>query len=244
MLIIPAIDLVNGRCVRLRQGDFAQETVYAEDPLEVAHQWAALGGRRLHLVDLDAARGSGDNRAVIKRIAAELEIEIEVGGGLRSLADLEEILEAGADYAIIGSAAYTSPDLVEQAVTRFGEAILVGIDARDGQVAVQGWLETVAITPAELGRMMKESGVETVIFTDIAKDGMLSGPNLTASVELSETTGLNVIISGGVSTYQDLEQIAAEAANNPRISGAIIGKALYTGAIDLAHAISQFGGER
>jgi len=242
MLIIPAIDLVNGRCVRLRQGDFAQETIYGEDPLEMAHHWAAQGSTRLHLVDLDAARGSGDNRGVIKRIAAELEIAIEVGGGLRSLADIDEILAAGADYAIIGSAAYTNPDLVEQAVYRFGEAILVGIDARDGRVAVQGWLETVATSPAELGRVVKECGVETVIFTDISRDGMLSGPNLAASVELSAKTGLNVIVSGGVSTCGDLEAIAAEAADNPRIVGAIIGKALYTGAIDLAHAVKQFGG--
>ncbi|MBO8126267.1 MAG: 1-(5-phosphoribosyl)-5-[(5-phosphoribosylamino)methylideneamino]imidazole-4-carboxamide isomerase [Firmicutes bacterium] len=243
MLVIPAIDLLGGRCVRLRQGDYNQETVYSEDPVEVAVKWASLGAERLHLVDLDAARRSGENRDVIKAIAKELAIPIEVGGGLRSMANLEEVFAAGARYGIIGTAAYRDPRFVAEAVKEYGDRIIVGIDARDGQVAVEGWQEKVQVSAWELGTQMKELGVETVIFTDIARDGMLSGPNIASSLDLAEKTGLKVIISGGVSGLVDIEEAAEAARKNPLLSGIIVGKALYTGAVNLAEALDLAGGE-
>lgn len=242
MLLIPAIDLRGGRCVRLHQGDFAQETVFSDNPLETARRWGLQGATRLHLVDLDAAGETGDNRAVIAEITSQMPIEVEVGGGLRSMADLEEIFTMGASHAIIGTAAYRDPDFVAEAVGRFPGQIILGLDARDGMVAIRGWKEIAQISAIEMGQHMRQLGIETVIYTDISRDGTLSGPNLASSVDLAQKTGLKVIVSGGISKLADLAKIDRLAKQDAGITGAILGKAIYTGAIDLTEAIKLYGG--
>lgn len=242
MLIIPALDLRGGHCVRLHQGDFDQETIFSANPLEVAREFVEQGAQRLHIVDLDAARETGHNRQIIREITRQLAVEVEVGGGLRSLADLAELFEAGAAYAIMGTAAYQNPELVAEAVQCYPGQIIVGLDARDGLVSIRGWLETVQVSAVDLGCQMRELGVDTVIFTDISRDGTLTGPNLAASIALAQKTGLQVIVSGGVAGLEDLEAIAEATVQNQGVIGAIVGKALYTGAINLAEAIATWGG--
>jgi len=258
MIIFPAIDLRRGRCVRLRQGRAEDETVYGDDPAAVARRWVAEGAAWLHVVNLDGAfgelparqaaqQGRDPVRAVpspslplnLQRLAeirrAVPGTPIQFGGGLRSLADVETALDLGAARVVLGTVAVRDPDLVAEAVRRFGPArIVVGIDAHEGQVATHGWRETSDTTAVALGRAMRRQGVVRAVYTDIARDGMLTGVNVEATAGLARATGLRVIASGGVASVEDLVRLRDQAAD---IEGVIVGQALYTGAVSLPEAI-------
>jgi phosphoribosylformimino-5-aminoimidazole carboxamide ribotide isomerase len=240
MLIpIPAIDLQGGRCVRLSQGEFDRETVYGDDPVAMARQWQDCGAHRLHVVDLDGAReGSPRNHGVIGDIAAALDIPVQVGGGIRDAATVEALLARGVDRCILGTRAAQDRDWAMAMFQQFGERLILGIDAKDGRVAIKGWVETTELTAVELALALKAAGAARVIYTDISRDGMLTGPNVEATARLAADTGLAIIASGGMSTLDDLRRLV----QHPGIEGAIIGRALYTGAIDLAEAVREFPG--
>jgi phosphoribosylformimino-5-aminoimidazole carboxamide ribotide isomerase len=226
MIILPAIDLKDGRCVRLRQGRADDATVYSDDPVEMAKQWADAGGEYLHVVDLDGAfSGVPAHLEVIARIAAAISIPVEVGGGLRTDDDVRRLLEAGVDRAIIGTRAFSDPDSLAQTVARFGEHIAVGIDARDGRVQVKGWVETTDMMAVDLACKADALGVSTLIVTDTATDGMMIGTNVTAMDEVCKAVSCNVIASGGVTTPDDVR--ALTALGHANLYGAIVGKALY-----------------
>ena len=241
MLIIPAIDLRGGRCVRLLQGDPAREKAYSDDPTAVAAAFAAAGARRLHVVDLDGAFGAwSGNRPLIARIARDAGLSLQVGGGLRRLGDVEAILEAGATWAILGTAAIEDPALVREAAARFPGRILVGIDAREGRVAVRGWQADTGRDAAEVAAEAMALGASGVIHTDIAADGMLTGPNLRELERVAAAVRLPVLASGGIGTLSHLEAVAALAPRG--VAGAILGRALYEGTVDLGAAIRRFQG--
>ena len=233
MIIFPAIDLRGGKCVRLIQGDFDKETVYSDDPAATALKWQAAGAKFLHVVDLDGARaGSPQNIATIKKILNAVNIPIEVGGGIRTLNDVEKVLSLGVRRVILGSVAVENISLVAAAVKRFGDRIVVGIDARGGFVAVHGWEKSSSVTVDKLAKEIVAAGVQTIIYTDIAKDGMLSGVNAAAFANLQKSSGAEVIASGGVRSIDDIRQLKAAG-----VAGVIVGKAIYTGSLDLAAAI-------
>jgi len=240
MELLPAIDLRGGRCVRLREGRFDAETVYGDDPPAQARAWADAGAHRLHVVDLDGARtGEPGHVDVVRAIVDAIAIPIELGGGIRSADTAATYLGAGVDRVILGTAALHTPALVHELVERHGgEHIAVGIDAKDGRVATHGWESVSSTSAVDLAVAMEQAGVRTIIYTDIAKDGMLSGPNVeqTAVVAdaLSEAT---VIASGGVTTLEDIDRLCAQAHRG--ISGIIIGKALYDGVLDLSEALAR-----
>ncbi len=233
MIIFPAIDLRGGKCVRLIQGDFDKETVYSDDPKATALKWQAAGAKFLHVVDLDGARaGEPKNLDAIKNILDAVEIPIEVGGGIRTLEDAERLLSLGVRRVILGSVAVENPALVAAAVQRFGDKIVVGIDAKNGFVAVHGWEKSSSVTAGELAKKIAAAGVKTIIYTDISKDGMLSGVNAAAFVELAEASGAQIIASGGVRSIEDIR-----ALKSADVAGVIVGKAIYTGSLDLKSAI-------
>jgi phosphoribosylformimino-5-aminoimidazole carboxamide ribotide isomerase len=241
MIILPAIDMRQGKCVRLLQGRADQETVYFQDPVAVAHRWEAEGAAWLHLVDLDGAMSEGSgNRAIGKRIFAALRIPVQFGGGVRSMEDVEEILEAGAARVIVGTAAVQHPEFLAEAVQRFGERIVVGIDARDGRVATHGWNQVGSLEAVAFARALARSGVQRVVYTDISKDGMLVGPNLDATKRLSAESQLKVIASGGVASLDDLR--ALQGLEIIGVEGAIVGKALYEQRFTLKEAIEASSG--
>ena len=234
MIIFPAIDLRGGKCVRLIQGDFDKETVYSDDPQATALKWQNMGAKFLHVVDLDGARkGSPQNLDAIKKILSAIKIPIEVGGGIRTLDDAEKLLNLGVRRVILGSVAVENISLVEEAVKKFGDKIVVGIDARDGLVAVHGWEKSSAVKANELAKKIVAAGVKTIIYTDISKDGMLSGVNPEIFSELQKFSGAEIIASGGVKSIEDIRALKAA-----KISGVIVGKAIYTGALDLKSAIA------
>lgn len=238
MIIYPAIDLKDGQVVRLLQGKMEEATVYADDPVQVAEDFLAQGSKYLHVVDLNGAfAGRPVNDAAIQRIVEHSSLKIQVGGGIRTLNRIEELLGLGVTRVILGTAAVREPKLVEEAVQRYGDSIIVGIDAHDGMVAVQGWAERTNLKAEELGLAMKAVGVSRIIFTDISRDGMLKGPNIQSTVRLAEITGLKIIASGGISSLTDLVQLQAEAEKGVPLEGAIVGKALYSGAFTLAEAL-------
>ncbi|MBN1656800.1 MAG: 1-(5-phosphoribosyl)-5-[(5-phosphoribosylamino)methylideneamino]imidazole-4-carboxamide isomerase [Anaerolineae bacterium] len=237
MIILPAIDLRRGRCVRLRQGRAEDETVYDDDPAAVARRWAEAGAEWLHVVNLDGAFGEGATLN-LQRLAgiraAVPETPIQFGGGIRSVEGVARAIGLGATRVVLGTAAVRDPEMVSEAVARFGpERIVVGIDARDGQVAVHGWQEAGGVTAVALGREMRRRDVVRAVYTDIARDGMLSGVNVEATAALGRATGLLVIASGGVASLKDLCWLREE----PGIEGAIVGQALYRGQVSLAEAI-------
>lgn len=234
MRLYPAIDMIDGKCVRLVQGDYRKKTTFSEDPLAVAQRWQEEGGDLIHLVDLDGAK-SGDmpNFDIVCRIASELKIPIEIGGGIRDMHAVEKYLEHGVERVILGTAAIKNPDFVKEAVKEYGKRIVVGIDAKDGMVAISGWEEVSKVSALSLAKQMEQLGVATLIYTDIATDGMLKGPNFTAMQEMAEYVALDVVASGGVSSLKDLERLSKTG-----VEGAIIGKALYTGHIKLPEAVS------
>ena len=238
MIILPAIDIKDGRCVRLYQGDYAKVTTYDTDPVQVALRWQEAGASWLHVVDLDgAAEGYPVNRALIKSIRAATRLQIEVGGGMRSLEQIEQILGLGVERVVLGTVAITDRRLLQEALERWGERIVVGLDARDGWVAISGWRETSQIMATTLATELSASGVQRFIYTDIARDGALVGPNLKALQAMQRATACSLIASGGVSSLRDLQTLVALG-----VEGAIVGKALYTGDVDLATAIQEFEG--
>ncbi len=240
MEIIPAIDLLGGRCVRLYQGDYDQSQVFSENPVEVARQWADQGATRLHLVDLDGAKvGQPENQAAIAAIARAIDIPIEVGGGLRDRDRVAALFDLGVRYAILGTAAVENPELVGQLSQEFPGRILVGIDARDGWVATRGWLETSQVRAMDLAQAMVHQGAAAIIYTDIQRDGTLQGPNLVALRELASAIAIPVIASGGVSSITDILSLLGLVPDG--VSGVIIGKALYTGDITLRDAVRAAG---
>ena len=237
MLIIPAIDLKDGKCVRLEQGLMDKDTIFNDNPAAQALEWQNQGAELLHIVDLDGAfAGEPKNKAAIESILKAINIPAQLGGGIRDLATIEAYLSMGLSRVIIGTAAQRNPELVKEACKKFPGRIVVGIDAKNGQVAVQGWAEVTDITAVELARKFEDCGVTAIIYTDISRDGMLQGPNLEATKALAEAVAIPVIASGGVSSLADIENLLAIEQSG--ISGVITGKAVYTGAIRLAEAIA------
>lgn len=235
--IIPAIDLRGGRCVRLHQGNFAAETYYGDDPVAMARRWQGEGGMRLHVVDLDGAvRGARAHGSVIAEICAALEIPVQVGGGLRDLPAVASVLEAGAERAILGTAAVSNPELLTAACARYPGRIAIGIDQRDGKVAVGGWLEEGETSTLEIARRAEQAGACAIVFTDIRRDGTGSGVNLEATLDLARAQSIPVIISGGVHDLEDVRRARAAFDAGENLGGVIIGRALYEGSLSLAVA--------
>ncbi len=235
--LIPAIDLLGGRCVRLAQGRYDEATLYGDDPAEVATRFCAHALRRLHVVDLDGAKaGRPVNRGAIAAIVAAAKgVPVQLGGGLRTAAAIEESLALGVQRVILGTAALRAPDLVRDCAQRFPGRIAVGIDARDGRVAAEGWTEASDVDVGELARRFEDAGVAAIVHTDIVRDGMLQGPNLEASAALAALVSIPVIVSGGVASLEDIRRTVLLAARG--VAGVIVGRALYTGAVDLAAAL-------
>jgi len=237
MVLYPAIDIRGGKCVRLLKGDFAQETVFSDSPADMAREWEGQGAEFLHLVDLDGAReGKPMNLAAVRDIIAAVNIPVELGGGIRDMETIGKILALGVQRVILGSVAVRDPELVKAACERFGERVVVGIDAKDGLVAVAGWLETSQARAVELAVKMGEAGVKTIIYTDISRDGTLAGVNVEATAELARASGLTVVASGGVRDIEDIK--ALKAHEREGIAGAILGKSLYMGTLDLREALA------
>ncbi len=231
--ILPAIDLKDGQCVRLRQGRADDVTVYSPDPVRMARHWADAGGDYLHVVDLDGAfEGAPVHQEVIGRMVEAIDIPVEVGGGLRTDEDIQQLLGLGVARVILGTRACASPEHLAELIERFGDRIAVGIDARDGQVQVKGWTETTAMKATDLARQMGEAGVATIIYTDTARDGMLHGVNVDAMAAICKATESEVIASGGVSSADDIRALSQLQCAN--LTGAIVGKALYEERVSIA----------
>src|SRR5512133_3936982 len=242
MLVIPAIDLKEGKCVRLEQGLMDKDTIFNDNPAAQARAWQDQGAEMLHIVDLDGAfAGEPRNRAAIEAIVAAITIPSQLGGGIRDIETIEAYLSLGLSRVIIGTAAQRNPELVKEACLRFPGRIVVGIDAKDGMVAVQGWAEVTGITAVDLARKFEDCGVAAIIYTDISRDGMLQGPNLEATKALAEAVSIPVIASGGVSSLKDIQNLMAIEASG--VTGVITGKAVYTGAIKLAEAVALTRGQ-
>ena len=235
MTIYPAIDIIDGKCVRLVQGDYSQKTTFSDSPLDVAKKWRLMGGEFIHLVDLDGAKsGNTPNFELVTRIAKTLDIPVEIGGGIRNMETVDKYLQNGVFRVIIGTAAVKNPEFVREAEEKYDDRIAVGIDAKDGMAAISGW-EDVSEAPAlELAKRMRDYGVKSIIYTDIATDGMLGGPNIEAMREMKNNVDVEIIASGGVSSIDDVRKLKETG-----VEGAIIGKALYTGDIDLKLAIEE-----
>jgi len=236
--IIPAVDIMEGRCVRLKQGKFDAKTVYDESPIDAATKWEAQGATRLHVVDLDGAKtGIFTNIPVIKGIASKLRIPIQVGGGIRNKENVEELIEAGVDRIILGTAVIDSPELVGELCAAHDGKIAVSIDAKGGKTAIKGWQVESNKTPAELAKEVVALGVKRFVYTDISRDGMLSGPNIEGIKQFAKAAGVPVIASGGVSSYEDIAELKNLSVYG--VEGCIIGKALYSGTIELRKAIEH-----
>ena len=238
MEIIPAIDLIDGRCVRLYQGDYSRETVYSDDPVEVARRWERLGARRIHVVDLDGARaGVPQNLDVIGRIVNAVGVPVQMGGGVRTIETVRAVIDCGIDRVMLGTVAVRDPGIVTSACEQFGaETVLVAIDSRDGNVAVSGWTDGAQTTATDLLRLMMNAGVRTFLCTDISRDGTLTGPDYGLMRSLVAIAGPGVIAAGGIATIDHLTKLASIG-----VGGAVIGRALYTGDIDLAEAVGATG---
>jgi phosphoribosylformimino-5-aminoimidazole carboxamide ribotide isomerase len=237
MIVIPAIDLRDGRCVRLTQGRRSEVTVYNDDPVAVAREFAAAGAEMLHVVDLDGAfSGSGSpNRDVVKQIAANVGVPVEFGGGIRSLEDVQELCDAGVARVVLGTVAAESPQLLKDFVDRFSTRICVGIDAHDGRVMTRGWETTTPVLAVDLARSVAECGVKRIIYTDIARDGMLVGPNIEQTLAVVRAANVSVSASGGFSSLDDLKRL--RDTREPLLDSVIVGKALYEGKFKLEDAI-------
>ena len=237
MILFPAIDLKGGQAVRLYKGDFATAHQVAADPLAVAKDFYAAGARHIHMVDLDGARsGARQNGTIVQAVAQNSGLKVELGGGIRSMADLEEVFALGVWRCVIGSAAVSHPEFVKEAVAKYGERIAVGIDAMDGIVKTAGWEQSSGLNYLDFARSMEQLGVRTIIFTDIATDGMLSGPSFERLAQLQRAVSCQITASGGVSSNEDLSKLNAMG-----LYGAIIGKAYYAGTVDLPAAVKEAG---
>ncbi len=234
MLLIPAIDLKDGRCVRLRQGRMDDETIFSDEPVDVAKRWVDAGGRRLHLVDLNGAfAGEPVNGGVIREIgAAYPSLPIQVGGGIRDEQTIEAYLKAGVDFAIIGTQAVKEPEFVARACKEFPGHIIVGLDAKDGMVAIDGWATITEHQVTDLAKRFEDDGVSSIVYTDIGRDGMLSGPNVEATADLANAISIPVVASGGITDINDIRALCQAETNN--ITGAITGRAIYEGTLDFA----------
>ncbi|MEK7372040.1 MAG: 1-(5-phosphoribosyl)-5-[(5-phosphoribosylamino)methylideneamino]imidazole-4-carboxamide isomerase [candidate division NC10 bacterium] len=238
-LVIPAIDLKRGRCVRLVQGRAEHETVFSEDPVATALQWQAQGAPRLHVVDLDGAwAGAPAQAAIVRAIIGALSIPVQVGGGLRDRASVEQVLEAGARWAVIGTRAALDPTFLGEICRACEERIIVSVDASDGRVAVDGWTRVLDLDAVALVRDAAAAGAAAILYTDIARDGTQEGPNLWSTEAVAKVAGIAILASGGVSCLDDLRQLAGI----PGVEGAIVGRALYSGAVDLRRALAEVGG--
>jgi phosphoribosylformimino-5-aminoimidazole carboxamide ribotide isomerase len=237
MLLIPAIDLKDGQCVRLKQGDMDQSTVFSENPAAMARSWVDKGARRVHLVDLNGAfAGKPKNEQAIRAILKEVggEVDVQLGGGIRDLDTIERYLDAGLRYVIIGTAAVKNPGFLQDACTAFGGHIIVGLDAKDGKVATDGWSKLTGHEVVDLGKKFEDYGVESVIYTDIGRDGMLSGINIEATVKLAQALSIPVIASGGLSNLDDIRQLCA--VEDEGVEGVICGRSIYSGDLDFEAA--------
>ncbi|MEA5420915.1 1-(5-phosphoribosyl)-5-[(5-phosphoribosylamino)methylideneamino]imidazole-4-carboxamide isomerase [Spirulina sp. CCNP1310] len=240
MDVIPAIDLLGGQCVRLYQGDYQQSEVFSADPVAVAQRWEAAGATRLHLVDLDGAKaGAVVNREAIAAIVKAIHIPVEVGGGLRDRHSIQALFDLGVQWGIVGTIAVEQPDLVADLCATFPGRIIVGIDARNGQVATRGWLETSTVAAKDLAQRMDHIGAAAIIYTDIHRDGAMQGPNLEALLELAQTVKIPVIASGGVSSLTDVLSLLTLESDG--VTGMIVGRAIYTGDLDLQEAVRAVG---
>lgn len=236
MQIYPAIDIIDGKAVRLTQGKFDDVTVFNDSPAAAAKDWIDAGATYIHIVDLDGARyGKSFITDIIREIRSQYDIPIQTGGGVRTMQDITDRINAGASRVIIGTAAVKNPELVKEAAALYGDKIAVGVDAKNGLVAISGWEEVSDITAVDLCLKMKDYGVKTVIYTDISKDGMMCGPNIESTKALIDATGLDVIASGGVSAMEDIENVSKIGS-----AGVIIGRALYNGALNLKDVIEKF----
>ena len=235
MRIYPAIDIKNGECVRLLQGRFDAVTVYFKDPVSVAREWEKQGGEYIHVVDLDGAlKGHGVNSEIIKRICSSVNVPVQTGGGIRTMDDIKAKLDCGIERVIIGTSAVKDAEFVKRAVDAYKEKIVIGIDAKDGYVAVDGWEQVSNFKAEEFALKMKNIGVETIVYTDIATDGTLKGPNIDAMKSMAEAVDMDVIASGGVGKTEDILNLA-----NTGVEGVIVGRALYTGDVELKTAINK-----
>lgn len=240
--LYPAIDMKDGKCVRLYQGDYNQQTVYGDSPFDMAKSFVGQGADWIHLVDLDGAKdGTKPHAEYVFRIKDELGVSVQIGGGIRSIEDAAFYLDRGVDRVIIGSLAVKQPELVEEMLKRYGgDRIVLGLDAKDGFVATHGWLETSELTASEVGKRFAAVGAKHIVFTDIAMDGTLSGPNLQATRELADATGLQVIVSGGISSLDDIRAVKLQAEDST-IAGVIVGKAIYSGRFTVEEAKEVVG---
>jgi len=240
MLIIPAVDIRGGNCVMLAQGKIEAETIYSKDPVFISKIWQAKGAKRLHVVDLDGAfQGMGNNAEIIKNIKKAVDVPMQVGGGIRSLKAIDNLFEAGIDYAIVGTLAIYNPDILRQAIDKYGTRIIVAVDVSDNKVAIGGWKDVTSVDASELIEKLKGMGVKEIIVTDIKKDGMMEGPNITGLREISSKASMSVIASGGVSSLEDVKNLME--LKDFGVNGMIIGKALYTENIKLEEAIKIAG---
>jgi phosphoribosylformimino-5-aminoimidazole carboxamide ribotide isomerase len=236
LIVIPAVDLKEGRCVRLSQGRMDQESVYSEHPVEMAKHWESKGAERLHVIDLNGAvTGKPIHRSLIQEITRSLRIPIEVGGGIRDIATIEDYLSSGVRWVILGTAAFQNRSLVEEACRQFPERVILGIDARGGRVAIRGWNEVVSLDAVDLAKQFEGKGLSAIIFTDIERDGMSTGLNFESTRRLSKSTSIPVIASGGVSRIEDIKHLLELESEG--VIGVIVGRALYTGRLDLEEAI-------
>lgn len=237
MKLYPAIDIKNGQCVRLRQGQFQDVEIYSNSPVKIAKQWEQQGASYIHIVDLDGAlAGHSVNEEAISEITEKVKVPIQVGGGIRAIKDIENKLNLGVSRVIIGTKAVENPAFIKEAINAFGaDRIVIGIDAKNGMVAIEGWEKVSNYNAVSLGIQMRDLGVKTIVYTDISKDGMLQGPNVEHTKEMVDATGLDIIASGGISSLKDLEMV-----NEIKVHGAIIGKALYENRIELKNAIDLF----
>ncbi len=242
MRIYPAIDIRGGKCVRLLKGDFEKETTFSDAPEEMAKKWEAMGAEYLHLVDLDGAlAGMSKNLDTVKKILTAVDIPCELGGGIRSMENIKEVLDTGVERVILGSVAVKNPALVKEACAKYGERIVVGIDAKDGMVAVDGWGVSSDVKVTELAKKMKAVGVKTIIYTDISRDGTLEGVNVEATARLAKESGVKIVASGGVRSEEDIRALLPHEREG--IEGVIVGKSIYMGTLDLAAALAISRGE-
>lgn len=235
--IYPAIDMRGGKCVRLFKGDYNQETVYGDSPFEMAKSFVEQGAEWIHMVDLDGAKeGRGVNHEHVIKVAKELQVNVQIGGGIRTEEDIVYYLENGVKRVILGSVAVSNVEFTKEMLKKYGSAIAIGLDAKDGMVATHGWLETSKVTAIELGKVLAEAGAEVFIFTDIATDGTLAGPNIAATKLLAKETGKSVIASGGISSLEDIADLSKLSVSG--VSGSIVGKAIYSNRFTVAEALA------
>ena len=237
MIIIPAVDIKGGKCVRLRQGLMDEETIFSDNPEEMALKWEEKGAKRLHLVDLDGAvKGEASNKEVVQNIVKAVSVPVQLGGGIRNMEIIEDYIDMGIDQVILGTVAYKNSDLVEEACKRYAGKIIVSIDSKDGYISIEGWTEQTRMAAIDLAKNFENMGVNSIIYTDIKRDGMETGPNLDAIRRFAGALNMQVIAAGGISSLRDIEDLSA--LEKYGVNGAIIGKALYSGLIKLEEAIT------